>query len=205
MRGKKVRQGADPVVLAAFAAVMVCWLIFALVFLLRTLKQPADIPETRRDRRSIAGMVLQGLAYGLLWTRFRPAVQPIVTMPLWADVVIAAGAVVIAAASVWLVMSAVRALGKQWALGARLVEGHELITSGPYSLVRNPIYSGMFGMLLATGLVSTRWPEFLIAIAIFLLGTMIRVRVEETLLRQAFGAEFDSYADRVPALIPGIY
>jgi protein-S-isoprenylcysteine O-methyltransferase Ste14 len=200
-----LRPGADPVVLAAFAAVMVCWLIFGLVFLLRTLRQPRGTPEVRRNRRSVVGMVLQGLAYGLMWGRFRPSVQPIVTMPLWADIVVAVVAVVIAAASIWLVTSAVRALGKQWALGARLIQGHELITSGPYALVRNPIYSGMFGMLLATGLVATRWPEFLIAIAIFLLGTMIRVRMEENLLRQAFGAEFDNYAHRVPALIPGVY
>ena len=191
--------------LAAFAAVLVCWLIFGLVFLLRTLKQPRDMREVRRNRRSVVGMVLQGLAYGLMWARFRPALQPIVTMPLWADIVVAVVAVVIAAASIWLVTLAVRALGKQWALGARVIEGHELITSGPYALVRNPIYSGMFGMLLATGLVATRWPEFLIAIAIFLLGTMIRVRMEEKLLRQAFGAEFDDYAHRVPALIPGVY
>ncbi|HZU44593.1 MAG TPA: isoprenylcysteine carboxylmethyltransferase family protein [Terriglobales bacterium] len=200
-----MRQGADPVVLAAFAAVMVCWLIFGLVFLLRRLKPTRGTPEVRRNRRSIVGMVLQGLAYGLIWVRFRPAVQPIVTMPLWADIVVAAVAVVIAATSIWLVITAVRALGKQWALGARLIQGHELITSGPYALVRNPIYSGMFGMLLATGLVATRWPEFLIAIAIFLLGTVIRVRIEENLLRHAFGAEFDNYAHRVPALIPGVY
>lgn len=191
--------------LAAFAAVMVCWLIFGLVFLLRTLKQPRGLPETRRNSRSVIGMVLQAVAYGLLWARFRPSLQPIVTMPLWLDIVVAAVAVVIAVGSLWLVISAVRALGRQWALGARLVEGHELITSGPYALVRNPIYTGMFGMLLATGLVATRWPEFLIAIVVFVTGTLIRVRTEENLLREAFGAEFESYTHRVPALIPGIY
>ena len=199
------RQGADPVVLAAFGAVMLCWLIFSLVFLLRTLKQPRAMPEKRRNSRAVLGMILQGLAYGLMWARFRPALQPIVTMPLWTDIVVAVVSVVIAVTSIWLVISAVRALGRQWALGARLVEGHKLITSGPYALVRNPIYSGMFGMLLATGLVATRWPEFLIAIAIFLVGTMVRVRAEEKLLREAFGAEFESYALRVPALIPGVY
>lgn len=199
------QPGADPVVLAALAAVMVCWLIFGLVFLLRMLKQPRGLPETRRNSRSVIGMVLQGFAYGLMWTRFRPSPQPIVSMPLWLDIVVAVVAVIIAVGSLWLVTSAVRALGRQWALGARLVEGHELITSGPYGLVRNPIYSGMFGMLLATGLVATRWPEFLIAIAVFLTGTVIRVHSEESLLREAFGAEFESYTHRVPALIPGVY
>jgi protein-S-isoprenylcysteine O-methyltransferase Ste14 len=96
-------------------------------------------------------------------------------------------------------------LGKQWALAARLVEGHELIQDGPYRFVRNPIYTGMFGMLVATGLAAGRWFNLLIAIVMFAVGTYIRIRSEERLLRQAFGSKFEVYARDVPALIPGIY
>ena len=199
------QPGADPVVLAAFAAVMVCWLIFGLVFLLRMLKQARGIRETRRNPRAAVGMVLQAAGYWVMWLSPRHPLVPIIIMPLWLDILVGVIAVVIAAVSVWLVVAAVRALGRQWAVRARLVEGHKLITSGPYGLVRNPIYSGMTGMLLATGLVLTRWPEFLIAIAIFVTGTLIRVHSEESLLREAFGAEFESYTHRVPALIPGVY
>ena len=49
---------------------------------------------------------------------------------------------------------AVRTLGKQWAMRARLVEGHQLITVGPCAYIRNPIYTGMPGMLIATGLAT---------------------------------------------------
>ena len=45
----------------------------------------------------------------------------------------------------------------------------------------------------------------LVAIFIFGGGLVIRVRVEEKLLRDQFGIEFDEYAKRVPAVIPGIY
>jgi hypothetical protein len=82
------------------------------------------------------------------------------------------------------------------------VKDHELITQGPYSLVRNPIYLGMFGMLLATGLAVGRLPVLLAAIVVFLIGIEIRIRTEENLLREAFGEKFDEYARRVPALIP---
>jgi protein-S-isoprenylcysteine O-methyltransferase Ste14 len=63
----------------------------------------------------------------------------------------------------------------------------------------------MFGMMLATGLITTQWIPLLGASVLFIAGTYIRVRSEERLLREAFGAEFEAYARRVPALIPGIY
>ena len=96
-------------------------------------------------------------------------------------------------------------MGKQWALTARLVEGHNLVQDGPYGFVRNPIYTGMLGMLVATGLAAGRWVPLLVAIILFIAGTWVRVSSEEGLLRQAFGAEFEEYTRRVPALIPGIY
>jgi protein-S-isoprenylcysteine O-methyltransferase Ste14 len=111
----------------------------------------------------------------------------------------------LAAASVWLIASAVRTLGKQWAVAARLVEGHKLITEGPYAFVRNPIYTGMLGMLIATGLAMEQWIATIVAVIIFFAGLVIRVRAEEKLLREAFGEEFDDYARRVPAVVPGIY
>jgi protein-S-isoprenylcysteine O-methyltransferase Ste14 len=99
----------------------------------------------------------------------------------------------------------VRTLGKQWSLAARVLEGHDLITSGPYSVVRNPIYTGMFGMLLATGLAISHWIGLLIAVIVFSIGTAIRVRSEEKLLRGAFGEKFEAYARKVPAVVPFLF
>ena len=102
-------------------------------------------------------------------------------------------------------MSAVRVLGKEWSVTARLVEGHKLATRGPYRFMRHPIYTGMLGMLLATGLAISNWFSLLAAIVIFLIGTIIRVRSEERLLREEFGSQFEDYARRVAALLPGVY
>jgi protein-S-isoprenylcysteine O-methyltransferase Ste14 len=90
-------------------------------------------------------------------------------------------------------------------LAARVLEGHNLITSGPYNIVRNPIYTGMFGMLLATGLAISHWIGLVIAIIIFALGTAVRVHSEEKLLREAFGEDFEAYARRVPAVVPLLF
>ena len=108
-----------------------------------------------------------------------------------------------AVASTWLVNAAARRLGKQWALTARLVEGHTLIQDGPYRFVRNPIYTGMFGLLVATGLAAGRWIPLLVAIVLFIPGTYIRIRSEERLLREAFGSEFEAYARQSPGVDPG--
>jgi protein-S-isoprenylcysteine O-methyltransferase Ste14 len=190
---------------AAFYAVIACWWIFLLTFWLR--KRPPRARETKRDWTSLMGMFLQGAAYFCVWSfplqrkHFSPvrSGSPVVE---WGLAVLT---VAIAVASTWLVNSAARRLGKQWALAARLVEGHTLIQDGPYRFVRNPIYTGMFGMLVATGLAVTQWMPLLIAMVLFAVGTWIRVRCEERLLREAFGSEFEAYARNVPALIPGIY
>jgi protein-S-isoprenylcysteine O-methyltransferase Ste14 len=57
----------------------------------------------------------------------------------------------------------------------------------------------MFGMLVATGLVFSRWWNLLGAVIFFLIGNQIRIRAEEKLLRETFGSQFDDYARRVPA------
>ena len=99
-------------------------------------------------------------------------------------------------------MSAVRTLGKQWSVAARLTRDHQLIVAGAYSHMRHPIYTAMLGLLVATGLVNVAWPVLLAAVVLFSLGTAIRIRIEEKLLHEAFGDDFDAYTRYVPAILP---
>ena len=185
-----------------FVVVMICWLVFAGVFLLR--KKPPSPPDQKREPASLFGVALQGMSYGLVWGVRRPMFTPIFgTGPI--SVVTGLLAICAAVSSVWLITMAVRTLGKEWSLTARLVEGHQLATSGPYALVRHPIYSGMLGMLLATGLAVSHWVALLAALILFFIGTTIRVRSEEKLLREAFGEQFETDARRVRAIVPGLY
>jgi protein-S-isoprenylcysteine O-methyltransferase Ste14 len=188
-----------------FYALVACWWVFGLTFWLR--KPPARGQETTRDRSSLLGLALQSAGYVIIW--FYPLQRRQLSPPNLgsqaADWGLAAITVLVAIGSVWLVNSAARRLGKQWALTARVLEGHTLIQDGPYRFVRNPIYTGMLGLLLATGLASGRWISLFVAVALFLAGTYIRVRSEEKLLGQVFGPEFEAYKRKVPALIPGIY
>jgi protein-S-isoprenylcysteine O-methyltransferase Ste14 len=63
----------------------------------------------------------------------------------------------------------------------------------------------MLGMLIATGLAMEHWIQLIAAVILFAVGMVIRVRTEEKLLRAEFGVEFDEYAKRVPAVVPGIF
>ena len=194
-----------PTALVTLGGVIVGWCFFAAIFLLR--KRPPTEREAKRDRRATFGIVLQMCGYFLVW--FQPPhaafLPPVAALSGIVGIAFAVFTVSIAAASAWLMASAVRTLGKQWAVAARLVEGHKLIKEGPYAYVRNPIYTGMLGMLIATGLATEHWIALIAAIVVFMAGLVIRVRIEENLLRAAFGAQFDEYTNRVPAVVPGIY
>src|SRR5271155_1259694 len=146
-----------PIALITLCAVVLCWMAFASVFIFRR-KLPKQ-PEAKRDRLSLLGIGLQMCAYALVWFQppRSPFLRPVAVLSGGVGIVFSVCTVALATGSVWLVAAAVATLGKQWAFAARLVEGHKLITAGPYGFVRNPIYTGMLGMLVATGLAMEHW------------------------------------------------
>jgi protein-S-isoprenylcysteine O-methyltransferase Ste14 len=185
------------------AAVMVCWLGFAWILVVG--KRQAAKVETKRNAISHAGFFVQGVGYALLFVAARQFFSPFIPMPRIAELIFGVVTIAVGAASVWFCLAAARTLGKQWALVARVVEGHELVMEGPYGIVRNPIYLAMFGMLIATGLAVSSWQGLILGTIVFLAGNEIRVRTEEKLLRGAFGAKFEEYARRVPAFLPRLF
>ena len=186
----------------AVAVVLACWFVFVLTFLLR---EPPVTSDRKRDSSSILGVVLQGLSFLLVWTVRHPVFTSFVPVNKTIAGVLEIIAIVSAIGSLVLVIASVRTLGKEWSLTARVVTGHKLATKGPYNFVRHPIYTAMLGMLLANGIAFSYWPILLVAMAVYVAGTLIRIRSEERLLSETFGAEFQAYAERVRALLPGLY
>ncbi len=114
---------------------------------------------------------------------------------------------IIAALVLWgvanvLAWKSIRHLGKQFRLHAGLYKDHALVRSGPYAVVRHPIYASLFAMLLCSALILAPWPWALAAIAVFVAGTEIRVQTEDKLLESRFGDEFRAYQKSVPAYVP---
>ena len=103
-----------------------------------------------------------------------------------------------------LFVSAARAMGANWSIVARLREGHELVTSGVFAHLRHPIYTAMACFLLAMATAFGHEYGLILGLPLFVLGTGIRIREEEKLLRGEFGAAYDAYAARVKRFVPGI-
>ena len=189
----------DMIGAATLVLVFAAWLLFGALFLLR--KKSSKGQEIKRVSRAKWGMGLQGLGFALVGSFHRNEWWPFAPSRV-GELVLAGIAIALAYGSCFLCLRAVQILGKQWTYEARVIQGHELIREGPYAVVRNPIYLGMFGLMMAAALAYTTWWAGLTAVTSFLAGNEIRIHSEEKLLRETFGAEFDEYAGRVPAFFP---
>lgn len=95
-------------------------------------------------------------------------------------------------------------LGRRFSGLVAIQPGHELVTTGIYGIIRHPSYLGLiinaFGWALAfrslVGVLLT---------ALLLVPLLARIRAEERLLRDQFGAEYDAYCRRTSRFIPGVW
>jgi len=161
------------------------------------------VTERRESTPSrLARMVLLACAVMLLWlpsvpisaldVRFLPAG----VVWFWCGSAVTAGGLLFA---VW----ARRHLGRNWSQAVTVKDGHELITSGPYALVRHPIYTGLLLAFAGSALARGEWRGLLAVALVF--GTFWRkLRLEEKWMRERFGESYEAYAQRVAALVPHV-
>jgi len=95
-------------------------------------------------------------------------------------------------------------LGTNWSARVTIKEQHELIQTGPYSMVRHPIYSGLLLMVLGTAIEMGQVRGF-VALALAFTGWYMKSRTEDIFMEQHFGSEYLQYKRRVKGLIPGIF
>ncbi len=95
-------------------------------------------------------------------------------------------------------------LGNRFSGLVAIQPGHRLVTSGIYSVIRNPSYLGLLVNSLGWALVF-RSAAGLMLTALTLVPLVARIRSEERLLRQHFGAPYEAYFSRTWRLVPGLY
>jgi protein-S-isoprenylcysteine O-methyltransferase Ste14 len=95
-----------------------------------------------------------------------------------------------------------RHLGRFWSASVTHKEGHRIVDTGPYRLVRHPMYTGMIVMDAGMAVVCTT-PLALAAVPVMTVGLRLKARVEEQFLSEELGAAaYGRYKNRTPMLVP---
>jgi protein-S-isoprenylcysteine O-methyltransferase Ste14 len=118
-------------------------------------------------------------------------------------VTMAAGAAV-ETMGLFLAIWARRTLGRNWSGEISIKVEHELIRSGPYKLMRHPIYTALLTMYLGAAIVTGTWLA-IVGLAMAGFAYCRKIRLEEANLDVAFGAEYDAYRRETWALVPGLF
>ena len=164
-----------------------------------------DVKETERRESGpsrLARLVLILCAFALLWLPSVPIpllngrFLPPAAWCFWFGAPVTAGGLLF---SVW----ARRHLGKNWSQAVTIKEGHELIASGPYGLVRHPIYTGLLLAFVGCAVALGEW-RGLLAVALVFVALWRKLRLEEKWMRAQFGESYEAYSQRVAALVPYI-
>jgi len=95
-------------------------------------------------------------------------------------------------------------LGRNWSGRIEIKVEHELIRSGPYRILRHPIYTAMLGMYVGTA-VTVNQAHALLGVAMVMFAYWRKIRMEEANLRSAFGPRYEEYRRATWSLIPGVY
>ena len=182
----------------AIGSLWVLWVIswlFAARWSARTLK------TTRPGERSLELLLTLGGAFALMSpgmlgsrTEMNVSLYSLGTIPGWLLVVLVACGF----AFCWWARIH---LGQMWSANITLKEEHRIIDTGPYALVRHPIYSGVLLSAWATAAARGNEQGFLGA-ALMTLGFYLKARREEQLLIAELGAPYEAYRRRVPMLLP---
>jgi protein-S-isoprenylcysteine O-methyltransferase Ste14 len=180
----------------ATTVVWIAWVVSwwtAAFWSARAVKRPAAGSQALYRVVTIAGAILlfryfpQGRTTWMLWTMGTSARWVMVT---------------IVAAGLSFTWWARVHLGKLWSGSITRKADHHIVDTGPYRIVRHPIYTGIIIAEIATAIQSGAVQAFLGA-TLMIVGFYIKARMEEGFLRtQVDAAAYDAYSRRVPMLIP---
>jgi len=92
-------------------------------------------------------------------------------------------------------------IGKEWSSDLRLRERHLLVTAGPYSRVRHPIYLALILFMTSITLVAANW-LLIVFLIISTTDLVLRITKEEQMMIEEFGGEYEIYMQRTGKLLP---
>ena len=116
--------------------------------------------------------------------------------------VVSAGLLVIFAGLGFAIWARVH-LGTNWSGRPAIRENHTITRTGPYAIVRHPIYTGLLTGILGTAIATGALLAF-VSLAVMIVLFLIKIRMEEQFLLGEFGVEYERYRADVKALVPWV-
>ncbi len=176
----------------------VLWIAFFVYWQIMAIRvKPTQRLEPIASR--VLRVLMFGAAIALLsfpppgaWLRLR--LWPQGAVPFWAGFAITFGGLLVC---VWARVH----LGRNWSRSVTIKRDHELIVTGPYAMVRHPIYTGILTGFLGTSLAVGE-ARALLAFILVAIALWIKLRLEEKWMRAQFGAKYEAYSNRVAAVVP---
>jgi protein-S-isoprenylcysteine O-methyltransferase Ste14 len=101
--------------------------------------------------------------------------------------------------------TAILTLGRFFTTSVAIHEGHRLVRTGLFRLVRHPSYSGLVLLFLGMALSFGNWLSFAIIVVPFLAALLYRIQVEESSMVEALGQDYVEYCRTTKRLVPGIF
>ncbi|MBV9426498.1 MAG: isoprenylcysteine carboxylmethyltransferase family protein [Bradyrhizobiaceae bacterium] len=179
------------------------WLAFAVVWAVTALRAKRTLQthwlNSWRARVIVAVLVLAVLAIRryLFHARGPDFISGVIANPA-----LNIAGLVLAAVGIGVAVWARLYLGRNWGMPMSVKENAELVTTGPYAYVRNPIYAGIALATLGSALIDWWWAVFLAcAVAYFVYSA----KVEERILLREFPDSYPAYKARTKSLIPFVY
>jgi len=191
----------QPVGLPGLAAMIAGGLLFFASLIRTRIGAQRGGPAARSSNLSKWGIFIQTLAFFAAGVGGVVVRLPTASLKALLEGLIVAALMLLA---VFLFTAAARAMGANWSIVARMREGHELVTGGVFARLRHPIYTAMGAFLVAMAIAFGHLANLFVALPLFAIGTGVRVREEERLLRDQFGPAYDDYAARVKRFLPGL-
>jgi protein-S-isoprenylcysteine O-methyltransferase Ste14 len=183
----------------AFKIINACWILFAVTWLIAAFWTKRSVYQENRWQR--LGYMIPLLVGAYLVFKGARLSHPLDLRVIPRLDALAWTGVVLCIAGLAFCFWARFTLGRNWSGVVTLKGGHELITQGPYALVRHPIYTGLLTMFVATVIVLGHVAG-IIALPLMFVSIWIKLRHEEKLMLQEFPDQYPGYQRRVKCLIP---
>ncbi len=94
-------------------------------------------------------------------------------------------------------------LGKNWANQIKIYKNHNLVTTGPYKIVRHPLYASIIWMFYASSIVYSNYLVFILTTIVFIPFMFYRAKQEEKLLKVNF-EDYNQYTKEVGMFFPNL-